>query len=71
MYLSHFIYINENISLCRLFMVLHKMFHLPFCMKSEEGNGDSLEGEERILHNNKGKSYGKRRLHGAEYFLRS
>jgi hypothetical protein len=52
-------------------MVLHKMFHLPFCMKSEEGNGDSLEGEERILHNNKGKSYGKRRLHGAEYFLRS
>jgi len=33
-----------------------KSVDLPFDMKSEEGNEDILEGEDRLLHNNKGKS---------------
>jgi len=33
-----------------------KRVDLPFGIKSEEGNGDILEGEDRLLRNNKRKS---------------
>jgi len=36
-------------------MFYTKSLDLPFCMKSEERNGGSLEGEDRLLQNNNGK----------------
>jgi hypothetical protein len=57
MVIYHTSYIIMKLYLCVDSLCFYsKRLDLHFCMKSGEGSGDSLEGEDRLLQNNKGKS---------------